>query len=240
MGQIQWFHRFNLSDSATLRQVLKAGRGPVQPDVWVMVGPDGTPFVRKSWARKAPLWRWLFGRRLARREGRIIAALEDLPGLPRFLGHPDPWTVDMSLLDAEPVPEEKHGTALDALYFARLSELLAAMHRRGINHGDLRRKNLLRAPGDPSTPRLVDFTQCLHFTPPVRGWRRWVLGQAQRVDRVTLLKLKRWFLGPEALDAAERAELAAVPWHLRLGRLLRGRVYRPVKHLLRGGRRRGR
>lgn len=160
--------------------------------------------------------------------------LEDLEGFPRVLGYPDAYTVEMSLLDAEPVPETKQQGGLDERYFEQLGEMLAAMHARGINHGDLRRKNLLRAPGDPSTPRIVDFTQCFRFHVPVRGLRAWLLGELVRVDRVTFVKLKRWYLGKGAISSAEQEMLDSPPWHLVLGRALRQRIYRPLKHLFYG------
>ncbi len=209
--------------------LLKAGRGFTQPDIWI-IDRTGTPRVWKTWGRR-PAWeRIAVGRWLARREAGIMRALEGLTECPRFLSHPHPWTIEMTLLDAEPVPETKGTDSLDARYFARLGELLAEMHRRGINHGDLRRKNLLRAPGNPSTPLLVDFTQCLHFRPPVRWLRGVIFRQAIRIDRVTLFKLKKWYLGEDALTEAERAELDHIPWHLKVGRFLRKRLYRPYKH----------
>lgn len=216
-------------DAPGALRLLKAGHGFGQPDIWI-VDAEGDARVWKTWMRR-PRWeRATVGRWLAQREGRNIAALEDLAEFPRFLGHPHPATVAMSLMDAEPVPELKNGKGLNAAYFHRLEELLEEMHRRGINHGDLRRKNLLRAPGDPSTPRMVDFTQSLHLPPPRRGIRAYIMREAVRIDRVTFLKLKKWFLGDDALTPDEEAEAERRPWHLRLGRRLRKKIYRPFKH----------
>ena len=111
--------------------------------------------------------------------------------------------------------------------------MLTFMHEHGINHGELRRKNLLRAPGDPGTQRMVDFTQSFHFHPPVRGIRKMLLDQAIRIDRVTFLKLKRWYLGPESLSPEEEKEFRDVPWHLTVGRFLRKKIYRPVRRKMR-------
>ncbi len=216
--------------------LLKAGSGAFSPDIWI-VDSHGNPRVWKSWWRRPWIEKHTFGRWLARRESRITSVLQDLEGFPRFLSRPHPWTLEISLLDAEPVPELKGGKGLNAQYFARLEGLLSEMHRRGVNHGDLRRKNLLRAPGDPSTPRVVDFTQCFYMPPPRRGPRRWIFRQAVRVDRVTFLKLKSWFLGRETLTPAECEEISRIPWHLYLGRFLRKKIYRPFKHWRQGTRR---
>jgi tRNA A-37 threonylcarbamoyl transferase component Bud32 len=212
-------------------RLLKAGFGFFQPDIWI-VDTKGSPRVWKSWHRRPAIERATFGVRLARREGRVLRALSAMREVPRFLSHPQPFILEMTLLDAEPVPEIKQGNALTVLYFDRLWVLLSLMHQCGINHGDLRRKNLLRAPGDPDTPRMVDFTQSFCFTPPVRGLRAVLLKQAIRVDRVTFLKLKRWYLGAEALTAEEQADFEAVPWHLRLGRTMRKKIYRPIRRAM--------
>lgn len=215
--------------------LLKKGRGLFQPDIWI-VDADGGAVVWKTWQRKSALERFLYGRRLARHEARVLRVLGDLEGFPRFLAHPDPWTIAMTLLDSEPIPEVKGGQVLTPLYFDRLWEMLRAMHGRGVNHGDLRRRNLLRAPGDPSTPRMVDFTQSFAFRPPVRGLRAMILRQAIRIDRVTFLKLKRWYLGRENLTGEEIRDMEAIPWHLSVGKFLRKKLYRPFKHAVFGRR----
>lgn len=205
-----------------------------QPDIWI-VDAEGEMCVWKSWWRRSAVERYLLARRLARREGRIIGALEDLEGFPKFLGHPDPYTVAMSRLPAEPVPEEKGTSALSPLYFDRLEALLNEMHLRGINHGDLRRKNLLRVQGDPDTPCVVDFTQCLYMPPPRTFFGEFIFREAMRIDRVTFLKLKKWYIGKEELSGDEVVELGDVPWHLSVGRFLRKRLYRPVRRWWRNG-----
>lgn len=214
-------------------RLLKAGFGFLQPDIWI-VDAVREPRVWKTWGRKIWIERKTFGCWLARREGHIIGRLQDLPGFPAFLSHPDPWTVEMTLMDAEPVPEEKGAQSLPPLYFDRLWDELQAMHARGINHGDLRRKNLLRSPTNPAEPRMVDFTQCLNFQPPVHGIRAAIFSRAVRIDRLTFLKLKQWYLGEEALTAEERAERADVPWCLKAGQFLRKRIYRPLRRRARG------
>ncbi len=217
-------------------KLLKAGQGFLQPDIWI-VSLDDHPVIWKTWGRRPSWEKRTFGRWLAKRENRVIIALQDLAGFPSSLRQPHPWTIAMTLLDAEPVPEIKGEESLNSEYFAQLEEMLATMHHRGINHGDLRRKNLLRAPGDPSSPRIVDFTQCLYFSPPQGFIKKKIFEQAIRIDRVTFLKLKHWYLGSEALSEEEHQERKARPWHLRLGRTLRKKVYRPIKHLRQGKKR---
>jgi tRNA A-37 threonylcarbamoyl transferase component Bud32 len=225
------------TDAPLPAKALKLGNGPGKPDIWV-VDLAGMPRVWKTWDRRPPLERRTLGKRLAAHEARVIERLQDLPAFPKLLSMPHLWTVEMSLLPAEPVPEIKNEGALSRLYFDRLEAILRTMHDRGVNHGDLRRKNLLCAANDREQPLMVDFTQCLLITVPASGVQAYALREAIRIDRVTFLKLKRWYLGEGALSEAEQTELEDVPWHLQVGRFMRHNLYRPVRRLLTGKRRR--
>ncbi|MCB2156031.1 hypothetical protein KQI84_14225 [bacterium] len=215
-------------------RLLKVGESALQPDVWEL-HRDGNRVVWKTFresnrAARATLCRWL-----ARREARNLRLLDGLPRTPRLLGMPEPWTIEMTWLDAEPVAESKTGHGIDGDWFDELESMLAEIHRRGMNHGDLRRKNMMkeRTSGQPC---LVDVAQSM----VAKGgslFDRLIMRQAQQVDRVTFLKLKAWYLGPDVLTAEEKAEFAAAPWHLRVGQFLKKKIYRPYKHWRRGKRR---
>lgn len=214
-------------------RLLKAGNGLLKPDVWV-VNLKGRETVWKTWHRRPAIERATFGRWLAGREARIIRKLKGIPGVPDFISQPHPWTVEMSLLDAESVPEVKRNGDLTPEYFERLWVMISEMHARCIVHGDLRRRNLLRSREDRSRPQIVDFTQCGHFREPLRWPRRAMFEGMKRVDRITFLKLKKWYLEQDQMTPTELAELEDVPWHLSLGRALRKKVYRPLRRKLTG------
>ncbi|MEQ8819755.1 MAG: hypothetical protein RLY93_05880 [Sumerlaeia bacterium] len=216
-------------------ELLKAGASATQPDVWKLpadrLQPDRVwkTFRESPAPLRATVCRWI-----AQREGRNLQHLQGLPGVPEFLGFPEPWTVEMTWLSAEPVPETKTGHGLGRDYFDELDRLIRAIHARGLNHGDLRRRNLMRH-ARTGAPVLVDFAQSLAFPPQRQGWiGRRVFLHAAHVDRLTFLKLKRWYLGETALSAEESEELAAQPASLRFGRLLKKGVYRRYKHWRQG------
>ena len=73
---------------------------------------------------------------MVNREARTLARLAGLDGVPHLISMPEPTTLEMTWLDAEPVPESKHHPAIDARYFDELARLVAELHARGINHGD--------------------------------------------------------------------------------------------------------
>jgi hypothetical protein len=115
--------------------------------------------------------------------------------------------------------------------------MLAEIHRRGLNHGDVRRLNVLRlrATGEPC---LIDFAQSMKARSPRSLFARVILRRAHHVDRLKFLKIKKWYLGYDVLSDAERAEYARKPLHLKLGRWLRDRLYRRAKHHMQGRRKR--
>lgn len=227
------------SPPAANATLLRAGRHVLAPDVWRIDGAAGingaadgsvAPRVWKTF-RARPWWlRATMGRWMVAREARTLARLEGLDGVPHLIGTPEPATLEMTWLEAEPVPEVKHHPAIDTRYFAELQRLVAALHGRGVNHGDLRRKNLMRHPVTGS-PQLVDFTQSMAID---RAPGRWLRTTLIRVDDTRLLKMKRWYLGDEALTPDERATLDAQPWWIRAGHGLRKGLYRPLRRLMMG------
>lgn len=208
--------------------LLKDADSAVQPDVWKLGdGPDAR--VLKTFRRSPAPVRGTLGRIIAYREARNLRVLSGLPGVPRFLRMPDPWSVEMTWLDAEPLPERKK--SMEPEWFDRLGALLREMHARGLNYGDLRRKNLLRSRVDGS-PCLVDFAQCMHAPDARSLFHRIVMRRAFEVDDSTLLKLKKWYVGGPRLTADERVRVRRVPRHLQIGRVLKKQVYSRAMRLL--------
>ncbi|MBX3729025.1 MAG: phosphotransferase [Candidatus Sumerlaeia bacterium] len=205
---------------------LKISDSWLQPDVWAF----GTAPDRRVWKtfRRSPWFlRHTVGRVVTAREARNLRLLEGLPRIPRLLARPHPWTIEMSFLDAEGLPDRGEAGQPAADFFAELERLVAEMHARGLNHGDLRRLNLMRLRGS-GEPCLIDFAQSMWSPSPHSLFHRLILRRAFRVDRLKLLKLKKWYLGWEGLTEVERADLAAIPWYLSLGRGLRGNIYSPI------------
>jgi len=218
--------------------LMKAGPSLIQPDVWLLHGESG-PSVLKTF-RERPAWvrrtvcAWLIAR-----EVRNLRALDGIPGIPRLLARPRPWTLEMTYLDAAPLPEKRSVRTLGADFFAGLDRMINAIHARGLNHGDIRRKNILSHRSDGS-PCLVDFAQCLSGGTRPNPLMRVVLREAQKIDDYKYSKLKAWYLGEDSLTAAELAAWKRPPLHLRLGQFLRRGVYRPLKRWRRGTLRRRR
>ncbi len=136
--------------------------------------------------------RWL-GRYLAARERRFMERLTGVEGIPLSLGPVSAanrtlsHAVSHEFIPGHPLAEKE---LVNDDFFPRLSALLAEVHRRGVAHVDLhKRENILVA--EDGRPHLIDFQ--ISFALPTRP--RWMaalltgtLGVLQRCDDYHLLK----------------------------------------------------
>ncbi len=165
--------------------------------------------------------RWL-GRLLAAREHRFMERLAGIEGIPVSLGpvcvagRPLANAVCHEYITGHPLAE--HERVADD-FFPRLVALLAEVHRRGVAHVDLhKRENILV--GDDGGPHLIDFQ--ISFALPSRP--RWlaaafvgVLRVLQQSDDYHLFK-HRARHRPDQLGAAGADIDSARPWWIRAHR----------------------
>ncbi len=169
---------------------------------------------------------WI-GRFLRDRESRLYEMVEDLPGVPSFIGRVGATGFLHDFVPGHPLGRDE---AVSDTFFDELSGLLSTLHGRDIAYVDLnKRQNILM--GDDGKPYLIDFQISLHL--PGNGWgrvpgARWLLTRFQRADEYHLLKHKRR-LRPDLMTAAETARVTHVSFWIRLHRL----VARPFTYLRR-------
>jgi len=205
------------------REPLKESRTPVTPDVWLLSSADGGKYVLKDFSRKALPVRVGWGRLVLGREAAAYQALAGVAGIPGLVSRPSADSLVMEWVDGKPLPRRKQSHILGDGFFTKLERLVHEMHERGIAHGDLRRRNILvNADGEP---RILDFETCIR--------RDAGFPQAQffatvcRIDLITITKIKAKYY-PHALSEEEQRRLASAPWHLRLGRFIRQKIYGPL------------
>jgi hypothetical protein len=151
--------------------------------------------------RDARWWLRLAARRLAAREARALAALRQVPGIPRLLQW-DGHCLQRSWLDGQPM---HRNPPRDPAYYRDALRLIRRLHAAGVVHNDLAKEpNWLVAPD--GSPAVVDFQ--LAMRPRYRGWRFRALAYD---DLRHLLKHKRTYC-PERLTARQRTILARRSW----------------------------
>jgi predicted Ser/Thr protein kinase len=159
--------------------------------VTLRAGDDGPAVVRET--ASARWWARPLARRLLAREGRALAVLYGLTGVPQLLDI-ERDGLRRSYIEGQPMHRARPA---EPAYFRRAARLLRRLHTAGVVHNDLAKEpNWLVTPAHE--PALVDF-QLAWFAP-----RRGRLFRAlAREDLRHLLKHKRTYC-PEHLTRRER------------------------------------
>ncbi|MCL5270601.1 MAG: phosphotransferase [bacterium] len=203
-----------------IRECIHSARSVAQADLYAMEW-KGRPALLKTFAARPWLVRRLWSRAVAGRELRVLRRLQGMAGIPRLYATAGPEAFIMERLDAARMPR-RHEPPPPPEFWTNARRLLDELHARGIGHGDLRRKNILMGPSGEAW--FIDFATAWTSDAgrPLAGF---FFRRCRRIDRVTYARIKATY-APESLDADERAWLAAEPWYLRWGRVLKRRVYR--------------
>ena len=192
-------------------------------------GPPGmvvAKFNRQQSVFGLPM-KWL-GRRLAKRETRMLQRLADLPNVPDYSG-------DLAINGVNQLHAVTHdyvpGHPLERrepvndVFFSTLQQLIEDMHARDLAYVDLsKRQNIIV--GDDDKPYLIDFQISLNLP----GWwpMRTVLRLLQDMDDYHVLKHYR-DCRPDLLSAEQLDLERYRPWTIRFGR----RIGKPLREIRR-------
>ena len=188
---------------------------------------EGREALLKTFHARPAIVKWLWSRRVAAREIRMLARLAGMRDVPELLAVAGREAFVMTRLPARRLPGRKE-PAPQKGYWRRARDLMEAMHARGIAHGDLRRKNLLMDQAG-AKPFMIDFATAVArpAEDAPRTFDNWLKAflfeRCVRIDRITFVRIKRAYRAK--LTAEERAWLAAEPWYLKAGRFFK-RIYR--------------
>ncbi len=180
-------------------------------EVRLISSPDRTTIVRDT--ESAPIWIAWLARLLLRREARVLAALDDLEGVPELIEQTRSRLV-RSFIAGEPMQTAK---PVDRDYYRRAIRLLRALHGRNVVHNDLAKEPNLLVTED-GIPAFLDFQ--LGWAPRRRGRLFRALAYE---DLRHLLKHKRTYC-PDDLSARQRRILENPSWPSRAWR----RTVKPV------------
>ena len=140
---------------------LRPGRNGTKAEI-NLVDPGDNQFVVKDTANRSWAVRTLLGPWQLNREERAYRLLAGIPGIPRLLGRPDRQSLALQYIPGRSLDMLRPGE-VDGAFFDRLDTLLAAIHARGVAHGDLHHRDVLKDP--EGNPFVVDFA-----TSVVAGW----------------------------------------------------------------------
>lgn len=172
------FEHGELLSSGYQGLVYKVRAGPEYPDVEYLIVKDamGPAFVRS------------FRRWMIRREYAVYRRLEGIAGVPRCFGLRDDRLL-LEFIDGRPLRLSADELPDRERFFGALLTILEAIHRAGVAHSDMKRKeNILVTPG--GMPCLIDFGAAVLRPEGRAPWRDWVFRQACQVDLNAWIKHK--------------------------------------------------
>lgn len=187
-----------------------AARPEVRVEDW-----DGRLVVVKDYRVNATAVKLRVGKYLVAREAAAHKRLAGLDGVPAAVETDSPYVFGHEYVEGQPAPEVPE--RLTASFFERLYDLVAAIHSRGMAHGDLKRlENIIVRPDD--TPAVVDLSAAiLSGSNPMAAL---LLGYIQDDDLRAVAKLKQRH-APHLLTDPERELLAHRPLAERAWRWIR-------------------
>lgn len=200
-------------------------------DTYILRTCNGTEFLLKTFARQPYIIRVLLGRISIRNEYNTLLFLQKQG----FQHAPKATTLlnsDSLLMEyisgaAQLMKNEKYNDTgrPSPLFFQKLISLIRDLHKIGVSHGDFRRANILRLPGD--VPVLIDWATAMIKCPDKRSFSpcRLFFNMVRKSDLYSLASITESYY-PELLDAELRQYLIKQPWFLRLGRFFRQKFYR--------------
>jgi len=177
-----------------------------------LVDPGDCPFVLKDTARRSWAVRTLLGPWQLDREERAYRLLAGTRGVPRLLGRPDRQSLALEYIPGRSLDTLLPGD-VDAAFFDRLDGVLDAIHARGIAHGDLHHRDILR--DETGEPFIVDFATSVVAGGNANPLRRLLFGQMKAADLRAAAKLRQRFAPASARRLPPR------PFLYRLGVRLR-------------------
>ena len=111
--------------------------------------------VIKDYATGDSRFKRLMGRYLVAREKVAYRRLQGVPGIPKYYGTLDSYTLVLQRIQAHPVLEVP-SEQLPGNFLATLADLVRDLHCRGVAHGDLEKHTNVLVDQD-GQPILVDF-----------------------------------------------------------------------------------
>jgi predicted Ser/Thr protein kinase len=172
------FEHGELLSSGYQGVVYKVPAGPEYPEVEYLI-------VKQAMG-SAPLR--AFRRWMIRREYRVYLRLAGIAGVPRCFGLSGDRLL-LEYIDGQPLRlsaaelEDRDG------FFASLLETLQSIHRAGVAHSDMKRKdNILVTPA--GLPCLIDFGSAVLRPEKAGAWRDWIFREACQIDLNAWVKHK--------------------------------------------------
>jgi hypothetical protein len=188
-----------------------SGRNNTKADV-LLYRLDEAAIAVKDYAARPFLFRNILGRYLIRREARIYSAASGLPGIARFHGRLGPYSLATDWIEGKPLVELlTKGTPEGC--FARLREIVSALHQHGIALADLHLGDVLV--GAEGEVHVIDLATAMLLGERPSRVRRGLFARLCDQDRVAVARMEARFRGEDIDEAVDAVGERAASWHRR-------------------------
>ena len=224
-----------LEKAVLLRRSTSGGNA----DVYVLER-EGCRYLVKSYLHHSWLSKMLFSAIAVANEWRLLKRLEKegFTYAPRPVARLGKWVVITEYIQGSgPLLGKRHYRDREMPpreFFSELLEAYRKLHDLGIVHGDVRRQNILV--GEDGRPRIIDWATGTIVGESMPKWRvvsRWVHNVQGVSDCSSLARIVKCFY-PELITHEMEAQNSRF---LKIGRYIRQKLYRPLKHYFRNKKR---
>ncbi len=188
-----------LGKNWNIQQIIATDKA-MKPDILIAENA-GEFIVAKDFRNKIWPARTLWGPFNIMYEKFILQKLDGISGIPQFIGLEDYNCMLISYIDGDII--KKSCRRLAPGYFAKLSTIAQAIHKRGILHLDLGHKSnvMVKSNGDPA---IIDFNTSIYL--PANLFFSPLLKLLARIDLISILRLKLRF-SPQESTFSERQQV---------------------------------
>lgn len=209
-------------EKAIIKQV-KQGNSPAEADLFLL-RIDDRKLILKDFSKKKRLWRCLIGKIAIAQEVKAYQRLIGVKGIPQFFSRPNAYSLVIEYIEGDRLPHRKERHKLPQDFFQKLAGLIDQMHRRGVAHGDLRKKNIFLSP--TGEPYILDFATAICLREKSSWLKRMIFKKACLIDKISVEKLKANYF--PFLNLQPPLSSLQTPFYLHLGRFIRKKIYRPI------------
>ena len=224
--------KIGIDDILSTCELVQRSRSWGGCDVYRWTLDSGKEILIKS-LRYRPLWlRLLYGRHILQKENRNLKVMQD-KGIcvPHPYGIEDKdYLLEEFLSDGKPLLSNRHyneQTKPSRDFFDQLVQIIKSMHEMKICHGDFHRANVFIL--ENGKPCLLDVATAICIHKESSWWDRLKFKVFEDADNFSLAKIAGSYYPEMVKEEPLKSMLENVPWYLKLGSLLRHKVYRRIR-----------
>ena len=149
---------------------------------------DGQSFLIKRTNKIGALTRHV-SKYFTQHEYKIYQRLEGIAGIPKCYGLSDDGSLILEYIDGNSYREKEHILENRDQFFVDLLALILSIHKAGVSHGDLKRKDNILV-GENDQPYLIDFGTAMSLNSKNKLIKRWLYNFSKQTDLNAWIKHK--------------------------------------------------